>query len=249
MSIESTETLSQLALGPQMIASISSSVSESLQTVIHALTSRQHSSAVRTAVGADVGSGWKSRYNSVPAAKRFRQNVMLLYDSAELSGVKGEEDRAQHSTFTNSTRRRSFFRKWLVYCDMLGSLSQVWIKPLMSCAGNARLNIQARQENFLVSGVECSTKIQESEKHPVTATCTAQDVIKDTKFGSRTTVSWAVCWLEFSRMSCWFKWETNCSATTRSKSLETYKEGSKLDDSFCTVFFFSPVHFSSVEAW
>ena len=228
MSIESTETLSQLALGPQMIASISSSVSESLQTVIHALTSRQHSSAVRTAVGADVGSGWKSRYNSVPAA---------------------QEDRAQHSTFTNSTRRRSFFRKWLVYCDMLGSLSQVWIKPLMSCAGNARLNIQARQENFLVSGVECSTKIQESEKHPVTATCTAQDVIKDTKFGSRTTVSWAVCWLEFSRMSCWFKWETNCSATTRSKSLETYKEGSKLDDSFCTVFFFSPVHFSSVEAW
>ena len=158
---------------------------------------------------------------------------------------RGEDDGAQHRAFGNSTRQRIDYRKWLVYCDMLGSLSQVWIKPLMSCAGNARLNIQARQENFLVSGVECSTKIQESEKHPVTATCTAQDVIKDTKFGSRTTVSWAVCWLEFSRMSCWFKWETNCSATTRSKSLETYKEGSKLDDSFCTVFFFpSPFFFS-----
>ena len=44
----------------------------------------------------------------------------------------------------------------------------------------------------VVSGVECSTEIQENEKHQVTTICSAQEIINDTKFGSLTTVSWVV---------------------------------------------------------
>ena len=78
---------------------------------------------------------------------------------------------------------------------MLGSVSQVWTKPLTSSTGNAQLIVQSRQENFVVNGVEYSNEVQEKEKHQITAICTAQD-IKDTKYGSLTAVSWAVCWLK-----------------------------------------------------
>ena len=129
-------------------------------------------------------------------SKNLPANTMLPYDSAKLSGVKGEEIGAQHRALRNSTRQRSVFRKWLVYCDMLGPFS---LKPLMSSTGNAHLIIQSHQENFMVSGVECSTEVQENETHQVTTICTAQDLIKDTKYGSFTTVSWAICWPKLAK--------------------------------------------------
>ena len=49
----------------------------------------------------------------------------------------------------------------------------------------------------MVNGVECSYEVEENEKHQVTTICTAQDIIKDTKYGSLTTVSRAVCWSKF----------------------------------------------------
>ena len=79
---------------------------------------------------------------------------------------------------------------------MLGFINQVWTKPLVGSTRNAHLIIESRQDNFMVNDVECSTEVQENEKHQVTTICTAQDIIKDTKNGSLTTVSWAVCWLK-----------------------------------------------------
>ena len=121
---------------------------------------------------------------------------MLLYNSAKLSDVKGEEDGAQHKALRNSTRQRSVFRKWLVYCDMPGSVGEVWTKPLMSSTGNAHISIQLRQENFMVNSVECGTEVQENKKHQVTTICTAQVIIEDTKFCSLITASLAECWMQ-----------------------------------------------------
>ena len=45
----------------------------------------------------------------------------------------------------------------------------------------------------MVNAIECGTEVQENEKYQATTICTAQDIIKDTKCGSLTTVSWAVC--------------------------------------------------------
>ena len=123
-----------------------------------------------------------------------RHHVSLWF--CQVSGVRGEENEAQHRALRNSTRQRSVFRKWLVYCDMLGFINQVWAKPLVGSTRNAHLIIESRQDNFMVNDVECSTEVQENEKHQVTTICTAQDIIKDTKNGSLTTVSWAVCWLK-----------------------------------------------------
>ena len=104
----------------------------------------------------------------------------------------------------------------------VSSVSQVWTKPLMSSTGKAHLIKQSHQENFMVNGVKCSTEVQENEKYQVTTICTAQDIIKDLKYGSLTTVSWAVCWLKLIKEVMLVRLETNCPATTYCKSLKTY---------------------------
>ena len=139
MWIESTETLNWLDLEPEMIALVFSSLSLSLFAVTHAFTFRKHSWTVWTAVRADVESGWKGRYSSESSAKSFQQVSQFF---VLLPSVKGEEDGTQHTAPRTSIRQRSVFRKRLVYCDMLGSVSQVWTKPLVISTGNAHLIIQ-----------------------------------------------------------------------------------------------------------
>ena len=120
-------------------------------------------------------SGWKGRYGSVSSAKSFLQASKFF---VILPSVKGEENGTQHTAPRNSTRQRSVFRKWLVYCDMPGSVSQEWTKPLMSGTWIPHLIVQSRQDSAMINGVEYSTEVQENEKHQVIIICSAQDMIR-----------------------------------------------------------------------
>ena len=116
----------------------------------------------------------------------------------QVSGVKEEEDGAQHRALRNSTRQRSVFGKWLVYCDMLGSVSQVWTKTTdeqyWKCPPHRTVASGDFHGQWCLMQHWWGSREREAPSHQ--HICTAQDVINDTKYGRLTAVSWAVCWLK-----------------------------------------------------
>ena len=95
----------------------------------------------------------------------------------------------------------------------------------------------------MVSGVECSTEVQESEKHQVTTICTAQDVVKDTKYGSLTTVLGGMLIETCQGGHAGIDGRLTVPQQYVLK-VKRRKEGSKQDDSFLHRFVSSPFFFS-----